>query len=253
MAISLLPSSVRDYMAVHISLNPLQLYTLHGNYAFILTLCFMSLSVKHQRIPHCYSGDGKIHTCCRIFLSYMMYWTNLLFWNNNELPQHHSWLFLGVIYCSVQREASRRNGCMRRGTFQLPSSMLGLCKLPCYSISTCSLEGSCIFQVSPWPVGSAWPRPWNNGGSSSKIHWSSGHEKRGKFLQIRDYYVRGISLDFLRCTFCLVEQIVCMLSFCEDHLTSETRWKHTRPSEKLFNTQFPFYWYFTNFNEKINI
>lgn len=30
MAISLLPSSVRDYMAVHISLNTLQFYTLHA-------------------------------------------------------------------------------------------------------------------------------------------------------------------------------------------------------------------------------
>lgn len=186
-----------------------------------------------------------------------MYWTNLLFRNNNELSHHHSWLFLGVIYCSVQREASTRSGCKCRGTFQLPSSLLALVTMPfvnCLAIPFyLQPRRFCIFQVSPWPVVSAWPRPWNDGGSGSKIHWSSGHEKTGKFLQIQDYYVRNISLDFLRCTFCLVEQIVCTLSFCEDHLTSETRWKHTRPSEKLFNTQFPLYWYFTNFNEKINI
>ena len=33
--------------------------------------------------------------------------------------------------------------------------------------------------------------------------------------QIHNHFVKIIPLDFLRCTFCLVmEQIVCMLSFC---------------------------------------
>lgn len=181
MAISLLPSSVRDYMAVHISLNILQFCTLHGNYALILTLCFMSLSVKYRRIPHCYSGDGKIHAPLARF-SCHRWCIGLTRFSGTRMSSPTT--TLGSFW-GEKWEASRRRGCMRRGTFLLPSSLLALVTTPSVNCLTIPFylqpRRFCIFQVSPWPVVFAGPRPWNNGGSSSKIHWSSEHEKRGKF------------------------------------------------------------------------
>lgn len=140
MAISLLPSSVRDYMAVHISLNTLQFCTLHGNYALILNLCFMSLSAKYRRIPHCYSGDGKIHaplarfSCHRWCIGLTRFPGTVM-----SSPTTTLGSFWGEIYCSVQmgsltkdRVHAQRN--LPAAIFPASSCHDALCKLPHYSI-----------------------------------------------------------------------------------------------------------------------
>lgn len=164
-------------MAVYISLNTLQFYTLHGNYALILTLCLMSLSAKYQRIPHCYSGDGKIHTplarssCHRWCIGLTCFSGTIM-----SSPPPLLALSGGDLLFSANH--AQRN--LPAAIFPASSCHDALRKYLAISFYL-QPRRFCIFQVSPWPVGFTWPRPWNNGGSSSKIHWSSGHEKRGKF------------------------------------------------------------------------